>query len=368
MKVTCDRTALVDAINLVGGVVVARSPKPVLGCVYLKAEDQTLSLSATDLEIALAITTPRVEIPEAGEALIPAEKLNQIVRESSDTTLTIESEAEATHIRGEDAHFKIFGYPVADFPSIPSFQGEPEFTIESAPLARLVHQTAFATARENSRYAINGVLLEREGNQLIIVATDGRRLALARGTCQGAGGENTTTSAIIPVKTLTLLSRLLQETEGEVRVSLGDNQILFGTDHATLSSNLVEGNFPPYRDVIPKDNDRKATIATDVLSSAVRRAALLTNQDSKGVRMSFSESGLDLSSRAPEMGEAEIHSELAAWEGEPLEIGFNPQFLLDALKVIQEEQVTIEFKDAGKPGTLKTGPDYLYVIMPVSLE
>jgi len=367
MKVICDRGALVEALNLVGSVAAHRTPKPVLTCVKLSAEEGSLTLAATDMELAVRLTTARVEVQEPGEALIPADKFSQIVKESVDPTLTIAIDAEEAIITGQDSRFKIFSHPVADYPELPTFTGEADFELSAADLHRLVAMTIFATARENSRYAINGVLMEREKNKLAVVATDGHRLALARGTCKG-GNKDEGRAAIVPTKTLTLLLRLFDDAEQTVRVQMADNQIHFATEHAVLTSNLVEGNFPPYKDVIPKDGDRKASLSTDLFVSAVRRAALLTNEESKGVRMSFSPEGLTLSSRAPEMGEAEIKVELPEYSGEPIDIGFNPQYLLDALKVVDQDQVQMEFKAPNKPGVMRTGTIFSYVIMPVSLQ
>ena len=367
MKVICDRGALVDLMNVCSGVIVSRTPKPVLTCVKMSAGDGMLTLSATDQEIAVKVTTPKVEINEPGEALVAADKLLQIVRESNDPTLTIESESDSSvTIRGEDARYKVFGYPVGDFPSLPEAGGEPDFTIDSAGLHKLIAQTVFATARENSRYAINGVLMERENNKLMVVATDGRRLALAKGTCQAAQEGNRT--AIVPTKALHMIQRLFTEEDQSVSVKVAENQVIFAADDAMLASNLVEGNFPPYRDVVPKDGDKKATIHTDAFASAVRRAALLTNEESKGVRLEFKGDGLTLSSRAPETGEAEISIEVAKYDGDEIAIGFNPAFILDALKVADTEEVGLEFKAPNKPGVLRTGPDFLYVIMPVNLS
>ena len=371
MKVICDRGALVESLNLVGGVIVSRTPKPALTCVKLSAGGEGdgaggLTLAATDLEVAIRLTTPRVEVQDSGEALIPADKLQQIVRESIDPTITLDTEQDVAQITGQDSKFKIFGQPPGDFPPTPEFKGDPDFEISAADLHRLIAMTIFATARENSRYAINGVLVEREGNKLTVVSTDGHRLALARGTCKNANDESRT--AIVPTKALNLLLRLFDDAEQMVKVKIVENQMLFATDEAMLSTNLVEGNFPPYRDVVPKENDKKATLNTDLFISAVRRAALLTNEESKGVRMSFSPEGLTLSSRAPEMGEAEINVALPQYQGEAVEIGFNPTYLLDALKVLDENEVQLEFKAANKPGILRTGPNFLYVVMPVNLQ
>jgi len=366
MKVICDRGALAEVLNLASGVVAARTPKPVLRCVKLTAEGEGLSLAATDGDISLMLGTPRVEVSEPGAALLPADKLGQIVRESIDPTVTITVEQDVAEIIGQDSRFKVFGYNAEEFPAEPKFDDDPDYEISAADLHRLVQRTIFATARENSRYAINGVLMERDGKHLSVVATDGHRLAMAKGACQNPNGDGQ--AAIVPTKALNLVLRLFDDAEQTVRVKIDDNKIMFATDDAVLASALVEGNFPPYKDVIPKDGDKKASLDTDTITSAFRRAALLTNEESKGVRMAFGPEGLVLSSRAPEMGEAEIKVDLPDYNGDEIEIGFNPQYVLDALKIIEEDQVTVEMKAANKPGVFKVGSDFLYVVMPVNLQ
>jgi DNA polymerase-3 subunit beta len=369
MKVICDRGALVESLSLVGGVVASRTPKPVLTCVKLiaDADEASLTLSGTDLEVAIRLSTPRVDVQEGGEALIPADKLSQIVRESTDPTLTLETDGDVAHITGQDSKFRIFGYSASEFPPIPEFEGEPDYEISAAELHRLVAMTIFATARETSRYAINGVLFEREKNKLAVVATDGHRLALARGQCEAKNDEEAR-PAIVPTKALNLVLKLFDDAEQSVKVKVVENQILFASDEAVLSSNLIESKFPPYQDVIPKDGDKKATLSTDGFVSAVRRAALLTTEESKGVKLAFSGEGLTLSSRAPEMGEAEINLPVTEYQGDAVEIGFNPHYVLDALKVIDSEEVKVEMKAGNKPGLIRTGQNFLYVVMPINLQ
>ena len=207
-------------------------------------------------------------------------------------------------------------------------------------------------------------MVEREGDALTVVATDGRRLALAKGRCEAAEGGGL---AIVPTKGLQLFMKMFSEGDEQISVQFKDNQVLFEGGGAFLASNLVEGNFPPYADVIPRDSSIRATINKQVMMSAVRRAALLTNEESKGVKFGFSDDGLTLKSRAPEMGEAEIKVELAEFDGEAIEIGFNPQYVTDALKVVQGDEVHLDFKAESKPCVMHTGEEFLYVIMPVNL-
>ncbi|MFG0306718.1 MAG: DNA polymerase III subunit beta [Phycisphaerales bacterium JB040] len=386
MKVICERGALLEAVNQISGVVAARTPRPQLTCVKMRASRAggvgELEMSATDTELSLTLRLGRVEVEQEGEALVPADKLRQIVSaEDNEPTLTIETDDDSCTIRGADAEFRLNTFSPADFPKIPGFKeiasgsAKAVFQTDTATLAALIGRTLFAAARENSRYAINGVLLNRDGKKLEMVATDGRRLALASSTLADKGkGESA--HCIVPAKALSMVMKLMGDGEEPVHAAVTDTQAVFamGDDpadsRAVLATNLVEGAFPPYEDVIPKDQDIKVGFDRDVLASAVRRAALLTNEESRGVRMAFngSEKSLRLSSRSPEMGEAKVDVGLASYNGSDIEIGFNPQFLTDALKVIPDAEVIIELKAANKPGLFRSGNDFVYVVMPVNLS
>ncbi|MEZ6242519.1 MAG: DNA polymerase III subunit beta [Phycisphaerales bacterium] len=385
MKVICERAPLLEAISLVSGVAASRTPKPQLTCVKLAATKQgaagELALSATDAEISLTVRLGSVNVDGAGESLVPAQKLSQIVSaEEDDPTLTIESDDDLTTVKGADAQFKLHSYPPSDFPPIPDFakiiSGGSRGTVQlpAGELALLISRTLFAAARENSRYAINGVLFKKDAKKLELVATDGRRLALSRSS--GNAGGDASFACIVPAKALGVLLKLIDDAGEPVHMAVTDNQIVFalGDDpadaRAVLASNLVEGAFPPYEDVIPKDQDIRVGFDRDVLFSAVRRAALLTNEESRGVRMAFTaaDKKLELSSRSPEMGEAHVGVDLKSYEGEDIEIGFNPGFINDALKVINDPEVMIELKASNKPGLLRSGADFVYVVMPVNLQ
>lgn len=369
MKVVCDRAVLLDALTMAAGVVVSRTPTPVLLCVKLAARDGSLVVASTDLEIGLQLGVHQVDIEEDGEALVPADKLLQIVRALDDPTVTLETDRHTTVIRGARSRFNVFGYDPGEFPEVRDFSGATvDCEVQAGRLRTLISRTLFATAVENSRYAINGVLFERNARQLRLVATDGRRLAVARGDVANGDGDS---SCIIPTKALTILGKLIDDPDAPVQVAIEENQALFavgeGEDAAILSTNLVQGAFPPFEDVIPKDQNKRATFDLASLSSAVRRAALLTNEESKGVKLSIADNTLTLQSRAPEMGEAEINVDVESYSGDPIEIGFNPQYITDALKVIDGMQVMVELNAPNKPGVLRAGNDFTYVVMPVNL-
>jgi len=368
MKVICNRGALLEALNVTGNVVAARSPKEVLKCVKFSATDDRVTIAATDLEVAIRYTDSQVQVEKGGETLLPADKFRDIVRESVDDTLSIELIGDQAHIKGNDAHFKIYTQRATDFPPVPEFEGEADLEVSGTQLKQLIGQTLFAAARESTRYAFNGVLLVVKQKKLNFVATDGRRLALARGEALSIKkSEKELTQPIIPTKALSLLDKLLTDPEEKVGVQIRENQIHFNTVHASLTSNLVEGQFPPYEDVLPKESDKKMTAGTADFLSAVRRAALLTTEESKGVRMAFGKKGLVLSSRSPESGEATINF-ACKYEGAEIDIGFNPTFVAEALRVVDSDEVTLEMTTASRPGLLKGGPNFQYVIMPVNLQ
>lgn len=366
MKLICNRGALFDALNVTSNAVAARTPKPVLQCLKITAADNALTIAATDLEVSIRFTDNQVQIEKPGEALLPADKLRDIVRESVDDTLSIEVAADQGHIKGQDSHFKIFTQPVAEFPPLPSFEGTVDFEIKGSDLKHLIGQTLFASGKEPQRYALNGVLFVAKGKKIQLVSTDGRRLAKAQGDLITDKLSKDGLKAIVPSKALVLVDKLIVDPEEAVGVQLRENQVIFQTSSATLTSNLVEGQFPPYEDVIPKDTDKKMTAGQADFLSAIRRAALLTAEDSKGVRLAFGKKGLKISSRSPEAGEAEVNF-ACKFEGSDIEIGFNPQFLTDALRVVNTEEITLELSAPNRPGLLRGGPDFLYVIMPVNL-
>jgi len=366
MRVICNRGALLEALNVTSNVIAARTPKPVLQCLKLTAADDRLTIAATDLEVDIRYTDTQVQIESPGEVLVPSDNFRNIVRESVDDTLAIEVAADMANIKGQDSHFKIFTQNPAEFPPVPEFEGEANFDVPGGTFKQLITQTLFAAAKESTRYAFNGVLLTTKGKKLSLVSTDGRRLAQATGelpaSVKGSPGQ-----AIVPAKALTLVEKLITDPEEPVAVQLHENQVIFHTSSATLTSSLVEGQFPPFEDVIPKDTDKTMTASTADFLSAVRRASLLTTEESKGVRMQFSSKGVKLSSRSAQAGEAEVNF-ACKYDGTELEIGFNPAFLVDALRVLNTDEVNFEMTAPNRPGLLRGGPNFLYVIMPVNLQ
>jgi len=368
MKVIAQTSALQEALGLAGSIVASRTPKPVLQCVKLVAtkegDTSLLTLLATDLEAGFRYQITAVEVEQAGEALVPAERLSAIVRECEEASLTIEVEKDACHVRGASSRFKIFSYDPAEYPAVGDFEGDGDFEVPAEALSEMIGRTLFAAAKAHSHYAMSGVLWEAKGKKLQLVATDGHRLAQAKGTLSKSAANEV--AAIVPAKLMSLIQRV---TDGDqtLAVKIEENQILVRSARAVLVSQLVQGNFPKYADVIPQQSTRKAVARTADFEHGVRLAALVTaGEESRGVKMSFTDEQITLSSKGAESGEAEVKI-ACRLEGEPIDIGFNPTFLTDVLRIIDTEDLGIEMTQPLKPAVLRAGNDFLYVVMPVEL-
>ena len=366
MKVSFNRPALAEALTLVTSVVPSRTPKPILSCVKIIAGTD-VHLLATDMEVGMNITFNQAEIEEPGEIVIPADKLQSIVRESVDEVLSLEASEGTCTVKGVDSHFTIFGHDAGQFPKVPEFEGEAQLEIQLAALQEGIEQSLFATAKESSRYALNGLLWEMDGKKLCLVATDGRRLAKTRvAVMKSAEGMLPEGKIIVPAKTMAILDKIGSSDEDIVKIKLIDNKIVICCDHIVISSNLVEGTFPKYEDIIPKDYNKKLKLPTDAVLSAVRRSALLTNEESRGIKLAISEGKMIFSGRAPETGDAAVEMPVD-YHGEPIEIGFNPAFVVDVLRVIRTSDFDLELGEPDRPGLIRSGKDFIYVLMPINL-
>jgi DNA polymerase III subunit beta len=368
MKVNFNRAALAEALSLVVSIVPARTPKPILRCVRISAAGKDVRICATNLEIGLNYLVSEVEVQEDGEIVVEANHLADIVRESTDDVLVLESTDHGCEIRGADSHFNIYGQDPAQYPKVPSMEpGEADMVVGLQQLQGGISQSLFATAKESSRYAINGVLWEVKGKKLLLVATDGRRLARVKLDLDKATKSQAEHKIIVPARTMGLLEKIPAQENDVVGIKLVDNQVLIRCPKVVISSNLVEGNFPKYEDIIPTDYDKKLTLPTEPTLSAVRRAALLTSEESKGIKVSVGKAGVVFSGSSPEAGAAEV-SMPASYDSEPIDVGFNPQFLVDVLRVMRTPEFELELGQSDRPGLLKSGPDFLYVLMPISLS
>lgn len=365
MKVKFNRAALQEALGFVMGVVPSRTPKPILQCVRITTQKDAVRLCATDLEIGITYIINQVEVAAEGDIVVPADKLASIVRESADEIVELHSSDATVQLIGSDSRFTIYSHEPDQFPAIPGFDGKADLQVKLDVLKSAISQTVFAAAKESSRYALNGILWEMQDNQLALVATDGRRLAKALIALEKAG-PLPESCVIVPAKTMTTLEKMPSHDSEPASVKFVNNQIVVNSGHIVVSSNLVDGNFPKYEDIIPKDYEKKVVLPTAPTLSAVKRAALLATEDSKGIKLSLSKHSLVFTSRAPETGDAQIDMAVE-YDNTAIEIGFNPQFLIDVLRGLNTPDFELHLGVPDRPGLIKSGTNFLYIIMPVSL-
>lgn len=366
MKANFNRSALAEALNLLTSVVPSRTPKPILKCVQITADEKEVRMCATDLEVGINYLISEVQVDKPGEVIVPADRLAAIVRESVDEVLVLEASEGACKITGADSHFTIYGHEPGQYPVVPDFDGAGDIKISLSNLQAGIEQCLFAAAKESSRYAINGVLWEIKDKKLMLVATDGRRLARCRVSLAAAPKGEVPANILVPGKAMGLLDKIGASDKDTVAVKLIDNQILISCANVVISSNLVEGNFPKYEDIIPTDHDKKLTLSTEAVLSAVRRASLLTSEESRGIKVSVEKGKMVFSCRTPETGDAQVDMPVD-YNGEPIEIGFSPQFLIDVLRVIKTPEFDLELGQSDRPGLIKSGTNFLYVLMPINL-
>jgi DNA polymerase-3 subunit beta len=367
MKVNFNRLALVEALGLLTSAIPSRTPKPILRCVRITVTGKEAHLYATDLEVGINVATSEIQVEQEGEIVIPADSLAAIVRESADDVLCLEAEDTTCTITGSDSHFTIYGHLADQFPPIPGFDGKPDIKISLQNLQEGIEQCLFATAKESTRYAINGVLWEARGKKLTLIATDGRRLARCRVGLAAAAEKNMEQAkVIVPAKTMSLLDKIDGTEKDIVNVKMAQNQLIISCANTVITSSLVEGNFPKYEDIIPADYEKKIKLSTDAALSAVKRAALLTSEESRGIKLAIDKNKITFSGRAPEAGDAQIEMAIE-YKAEPIEVGFNPQFLAEVLRVIRTPDFELELGSSDRPGLIKSGQNFLYVLMPINI-
>jgi DNA polymerase-3 subunit beta len=370
MKVTCDREALLAAFQTAAAVVPTRSPKPILQNIKLEVSDAGAILLATDLEVGIRIQVPGIQVQVPGSAILPLSRFGSILRESSDATLRLEADGQATTVRGERSEFKLPAENPQEFPTVADFTDTAFHELSARLLREMIRRTIFATDNESSRYALGGVLLEMGPDKIIAVGTDGRRLAKMEVPARSEGGHQSgDTMTIVPTKAMQLIERAISDADAEIQLAARANDILVRGPRATIYSRLVEGRFPKWRDVFPqRTGASRVELTVGPLYSAVRQAAIVTSEESRGVDFCFESGMLVLSGRVAEVGQSRVELPIA-YDGPTISITLDPRYLSDFLKVLDAERlVTIELKDAESAAVCSTDDGYGYVIMPLARD
>ncbi len=366
MELAFRREALLKSIQILQGVAAGRNTLPILSNVLVRAVNDRIEMSATDLEVGIKIVVPGI-IHDEGAITVSARKLSEIVRELPPEEIKLKTTAtDRVEITCGDGVYKIIGLPDEEFPSLPSISSD-YFTVDGEVLRSTIDKTEFAASTEETRYFLNGLYLYMTPEVSQVVATDGRRLAVASSESLTPAPEKSI-GVIIPLKAVREIVRTFEESV-EVRICLLENQIVFADGEATLTSRLVEGDYPKYDQIIPKDHENRTIVSAEKLLSAIRRVALLSNPKTFSIRLDIYESQIRVSAKTPELGEAYETVNTESGSGS-LEVAFDARYLMDALRHIHTEFVAIEFKDSQSATVLKPVSDdnHLCLIMPMRLE
>ncbi len=368
MKFTVPQEILLRPLQLVCSIVERRSTLPILSTVLLKAHDDILSLTSTDMELEIIATLP-VKVDEPGTIAIPARKLSDFCRTlQGDAIISLNSKDNKAVVRAGKSRISLATLPSDDFPNSEGADYSDEISLKQADLKALLDETSFAMASQDVRYYLNGLLFEREDDQLRAVATDGHRLAFGSLTADDKTAEKH--SIIIPRKAVIELGRLLEDSDTPVKMAFSSQQIKVELNNIHFTSKLIDGQFPNYERVIPlsNDNDKVVIANRDELRQALSRVAILSSDKQRSVRINLEKSLLKatVTNQEQETAEEELSVD---YKGDELEIGFNNGYLLDLLGAIDDQNVTLTFSADG--GSLLVTPDSSddrqYVVMPMRI-
>ena len=364
MKLSAARDVLLKPLQAVIGVVERRQTMPILSNVLLVAKDNGLAVTATDLEVEL-VADAEVAVEAGGEITVSGRKLLDICRALPDgSAVDISVSGEKVIVRSGRSKFSLATLPAAEFPTVEDIKAGQTIAVEQDVLGRLIEKTHFSMAQQDVRYYLNGMLLETGGKHLRAVATDGHRLALCEAELDGSVDEQ---QVIVPRKGVLELQRLMTG-EGSLNIELGPNHVRIQLEGIRFTSKLIDGRFPEYDRVIPKESSNQLTAARGALKSALQRTAILSNEKYRGIRLIIRDSGVVMQAHNPEQEEAEEELEVE-YSGEDIEIGFNVNYLLDALAAVDGDEVTLSVLD-GNSSCLIRQPgkdDSKFVVMPMRL-
>ena len=348
----------------------ARSPKEILQNVKVTASGGKLILTATDMEVGIRLELDEgVEVETEGTALLPVSRTLAILRESSDETLTMETDDSGLKVKGSRSRFRLPGNNPDEFPAVKSFEESKYHVVPARLFREMVKRTAFATDPESSRYALGGVLFEMDGDAVLAVGTDGRRLARMEGKGEAIGEHATNgMTTIVPTRAIGLMERAMGDQDTVDVASVG-NELLLRTGRAVIFSRLVEGRYPAWRQVLPqREGATQIDMTVGPLFSALRQAAIVTDHESRGIDFTFGDGTLKLEASTAEIGDSQIDLPIA-YDGDEITLTMDHRYVSDFCKVLDNEtQFMLEIESGSSPALLTTDDGYAYVIMPMARD
>jgi DNA polymerase-3 subunit beta len=368
MELVVHKNDLLRELQLFQGIVERKNTIPILANVLIETDSKMVRFLATDLEVALR-SQCEATVNKGGSLTIPAKKFFEIVKSLPDgSDVRIASDKSGVKIAAERFDSRMQTLPKEDFPALPEGGKGQRVTLPRAAVRQMIAKTQFAITGEDTRFFLNGALFVLRPQDMSLVATDGHRLALVTVTRDANASGDEESRAILPKKTLNELGRLLADSDGDLIYERGENHLFFQVGDRTLVSRMIDGQFPTYERVIPKNNDKRIEFERDRLTNAVKRVALLSNERSRAVKFQIDNGKVDVTSSSPELGEA--HETLPVeYSGSAVQICFNAQYVLDFLASVETDVVALELKDEVSQAVARPvgaeGYDYTYVIMPM---
>ncbi len=374
MKFKINQDHFSNGLQQVLNVVATRSTMPILSNVLIEAQEGYISLTTTNLDLGIRCRI-KADVETLGGITLPVRKLATIIRELPQKEVhVVTGDNNQAKITSGGSLFKIMGINTEEFPTLPSFENRHVFELSQDEIVSMLKSVSYGQSTDENRYILNGVYFNFADEKLTLVATDGRRLALTATDTEIS--EDNTGSLILPAKTVAELERLLNKGE-KVKIAFNDRQVAFEItideeasgliDQVYLVSKIVEGNYPNYRQVIPKETEHRVKIERELMLECVNRAALVTSDKSHSVKLKVSKNLLEISGSSSEYGES--HESMAiAYDGPEVQVAFNPQFLMEPLKALSKDEIFFEFKDELSPGLFKTLDNFICVIMPLRLN
>ena len=361
MKFTIERATFLDALQKVQNVVPARSTLQILSNALLVAENGSLTLTTTDLDISVRCKVEAV-VEEAGATTLPIRRLVSIVRELSESSIDVEvDDSDTATVQCGSSFFKIVGLPKRDFPPVPGADGTVFFRIDSGVFLEMLRKTSYAVSTDETRRVLTGVLLSFRDGKLTTVATDGRRLALVEHEIEFP--PETERDIVLPAKSVAELMHVLRD-EGDLRIYTQKTQAVFELGDTMLSTKLIDGAYPNYRQVIPANFDERVVISREELLQALRRVSVVTTDKSNATTLTFAENILTIVTKTPEVGEAR-ETIPVKYTGAEITVTFNPEYVMDPLRNLDTDEVYFDLSNGHSPATIKCELPFLYVLMPL---
>ncbi|MGP0565255.1 DNA polymerase III subunit beta [Nitrospina sp. 32_T5] len=369
MEIKIGRDAFLNGVHKVQGIVESKGAMPILSHTLISTEKKGVYLQATDLEIGMKRFCP-ANVVTQGSVTVNARKLFDILKELPDLEVTLKKEDnDWVTITCGKSKFRLPGLAAADYPKLPEYSEEPLMEFSGPQLREMIRKTYFAISPDETRQALNGLLLEKEDNHVNLVGTDGHRMTFIKRPLLKANADKVDKSGyLLPKKLLTELLKLMESDDATCSFSVKDNQLAFIQEQQVIVSRKIDGKFPNYRQVIPGDNNLKVTVNTESLVHALKRVALLADEKSKMVRFDITPGLMTLVSEGTEIGNATEELEIN-YDGEPVSIGLNARYILDVLAVVEEPEVVMNLKDENHSCllTINDDKDYLSIVMPMRL-